>query len=102
MGSIFSILSIIVFVYVTLKYRKEITGTYKKLTIMQFFGVLISYVIVIFIAFLSIYYGGNWLVSHIPVGILKTVASFVIIFAVIFSCLKVLNPVLKKISNGVL
>ncbi|WP_374216430.1 hypothetical protein [Bacillus bingmayongensis] len=64
-------------------------------------NIIISYTVATFIGFLLIYYGGNWLVSYIPFEPLKTIASIIIIIAVLSCCLKVLNQLLKKVSNGV-
>lgn len=101
MGNVFSILSILALIYVSWEHRKEIKEAYKKLTMTQLLSVIISYTVAIFVAFLLIYYGGNWIVSYIPFGPLKFVASVIIIITVLACCSKVLNKVLKKISNGV-
>lgn len=102
MGNIFSILSIVLLVYVSWKYRKEMKATYKKLTVTQLLGIILSYVVAIFIAFLFIYYGGNWAVSYITFEWLRTVAFIIIAITALSFCSKVLNTVVRKISNGVL
>ena len=53
-------LFIVILIRAILKNRKIL----KKLTKYQIFGVVISYLITVFIAFIFIYYGGNWVVEY--------------------------------------
>ncbi|WP_242144209.1 MULTISPECIES: hypothetical protein [unclassified Bacillus cereus group] len=101
-GNIFSILSIILFMYILWEHKKEVKEMYENLTVMQLIGMILSYIVATFVAFLFIYYGGNWIVNYIPFSPLKTVVSIIIIVAVLFCCLKVLNHVLKKICGDAL
>ena len=54
------LLSIVIMIYVILKNRK----IFKELTKSQIFGVGVSYLIAIIIAFILIYFGGNWVAGH--------------------------------------
>lgn len=101
-GNVFSLLSTIILVFMFLKYRKELKNTYKKLSTLQLLGVVLSYLITILIAFILIYYVGNWFVSYITINFLKHAVQVIIIILVISTCLNGLNRVLKKISKGIL
>ncbi|WP_459503300.1 hypothetical protein [Bacillus sp. C1] len=101
-GNIFSILSIIVFIYVLWGRRKEIKETYTKLTITQLIGIMISYIVAIFVAFLFIYYGRIWIVDYIPYAMLKMIISIMMILVVLYCCGQVLNRILKRITRDIL
>lgn len=101
-SNVFSLLSTIILIYMFFKYRKELKSTYKKLSILQLVGVIMSYLITIIIGFILIYYVGNWLTGYITINILKNIVQIIIIILVISTCLNGLNKVLKKLSKGVL
>ena len=102
MNTLFWILPAIILVYLFVKYRKEFKETYSKLTTIQLIGVVIAYLITIFIVTILIYYVGNWLLGYIIFKPLNIVVRVVIVILVLSSALNLLNKVLKKISNGVL
>ena len=102
MDTVFSILPTIILVYLFVKYRKKVKETYSKLTGVQLLAVVIAYLITIFVAFILIYYVGNWLLGYITFKPLNIVAKIVLIIFVLSSVLNLLNKSLKKISNGVL
>lgn len=68
----------------------------------QMVGAAVAFILTVFVAFVSIYYGGNWLVSFLSNGILKTAIQFLIIIFVISLCTSLLNKMLKRITNGII
>ena len=102
MGDVFGILLAIMLVYLFVKHRKELKETYSKLTIIQLIGVVIAYLITIFIVTILIYYVGNWLLGYITFKPLNIMVKIVLVIFVLLSALNLLNKSLKKISNGVL
>ncbi|MDM8098550.1 MULTISPECIES: hypothetical protein [Oceanobacillus] len=102
MAGVFSFLSIVLFAFNFWKNRKELRATYSKLHAVQIIGVIISYLVTIAIAFVLIYYAGNWLVSFIPFAFLRSAAFFVTIAVVLFFCLDLLHKVLTRITKGIL
>jgi hypothetical protein len=89
----------IVIVIYNIRKNREILKQFTKL---QIIGVGISYLIAIFLAFILIYYGGNWLAGQISNIILKYVVFIVIVLIALYLCVGILNKVLQKITNGVL
>ncbi|MEK4302265.1 hypothetical protein MKY30_23185 [Oceanobacillus sp. FSL W8-0428] len=102
MAGVLSVLCTVLLVFNFWKNRKELKETYSKLNYVQVFGVLISYLITVAIVFVLIYYVGNWLVSFIPFTFLRSAIFFVIVVAVLFCCLGLLNKVLARVTKGVL
>lgn len=102
MEALFFILPAIVLVYLLVKYGKVVKKSYAKLTISQFIGVIFAYLMTALIVFLLIYYVGNWLLSYITFRPLNIIIKVVLVIAVFFSALNLLNKTVKKITNGVL
>ena len=99
MNDIFKILLfIITLIYVIAKNRK----IFKELTKSQVFGVVISYLAVIFIAFILIYFGGNWVAGHFSNTIFKYVVFFAVVCISLYLCIILLNKILQKITNSIL
>lgn len=99
MNDIFiSVLSIIIMIYLIMKNRK----TLKKLTRIQLFGVVISYLVTIFVVFCLIYYGGNWITGQFSYIFFKYIIFIAVVCIVLFFCGGILRIVLEKITNGVL
>ncbi|BAQ10608.1 transcriptional regulator [Bacillus sp. OxB-1] len=99
MKSILMTTLFIVIVIYNIRKNREILKQFTKL---QIIGVGISYLIAIFLAFILIYYGGNWLAGQISNIILKYVVFIVIVLIALYLCVGILNKVLQKITNGVL
>lgn len=102
METLFVILPAILLVYLFVKYREVVKETYVKLTIVQFIGVIITYLVTIFIVFILIYYVGNWLLGYITFKPLTIAIKIALVIVVLFSASNLLNKTLKKITNGVL
>ncbi|WP_145543229.1 hypothetical protein [Virgibacillus sp. SK37] len=91
-------LSIAIIIYALFKNRK----TLKKLTWLQNFSVGISYLAAIFLAFILIYYGGNWVAGQFSNIIFKYLIFLVIVCIAIYLSVSILNKVLNKVTNGIL
>lgn len=102
MAGILFVLSVVLLVLNFWNNRKEMKENYSKLYSMQIMGVIISYLITIAIAFVLVYYGGNWLVSFIPFAFLRYAAFFVVIAVILYFSLDLLHKLLTKITKGVL
>ncbi|MFD1066444.1 hypothetical protein [Oceanobacillus locisalsi] len=102
MAGIFSVLSGMLLAAGFWKNRKELKETYSKLDYMQIIGIILSYIITVAVAFVLVYYVGNWLVSFIPFTFLRHAAFSVIVIFVLFFSLDLLHKVLGKITKGVL
>jgi Kef-type K+ transport system membrane component KefB len=85
-------------IYLIYKNRKIL----KELTKFQVLGVLITFLITIYIAFICIFYGGNWIAGKFTNMIVKTTIQYIVIFITLFICVSILYKILKKITNGVL
>ena len=92
------LLAIITLVYVISKNKKIL----KQLTKSQIFGVVISFLAVIFLAFFLIYFGGNWVAGHFSNTLFKYVIFFAVVCVSLYLCINVLNKVLDKITNSIL
>ena len=90
------LLSIVLMIIVILKNRKM----FKKLTKSQIFGVGVSYLIAIFLAFILIYFGGNWVTGHFSNTLFKYMVFLVVVCVSLYLCVSILNKVLQKITNG--
>lgn len=93
-----TVLSIVIMIYVILKNRKII----KQLIKFQIFGVGISYLFTIFIAFILVYYGGNWIAGQFSNTFFKYIIFFAVVCIALYLCVNILNKVLQKITNGIL
>lgn len=91
-------LFIVVTIYNIFKNRKIL----KELTRSQMIGTGISYLVAIFLAFVLIYYGGNWIVAHFSNIIFKYIMFLAIVCIALYLCVSTLNKALQKITNGVL
>jgi len=92
------LLAILTFVYVISKNKKIL----KQLTKPQIFGVVISYLAVVFIAFILIYFGGNWIAGHFSNTLFKYMVFFAVVCVSLYLCISLLNKVLDKITNSIL
>ncbi len=91
-------LSIVITIYVILKNRKIL----KELTKLQLSGVGISYLVAIFIAFICIYNGGNWIAGYSPNMIVRYIIQLIIVCLTLYLCGSILSKILQKITKGVL
>jgi len=72
----------------------------KKLSTKQLFGVVIAYVMAVFIGFICIFFGGNWVAEQISTKFIS-VGVFILVILVTLSIIQFfLNKILFKISNG--
>ena len=92
------LLSIVIMIYVILKNRK----IFKELTKSQIFGVGVSYLIAIIIAFILIYFGGNWVAGHFSNTFIEYMIFLAVVCVSLYLCVRILNKVLQKITNGIL
>ncbi|MFN7249822.1 MAG: hypothetical protein ACK4M9_03435 [Anaerobacillus sp.] len=74
----------------------------KQLTLPQLTGVGSSYIFTVFIAFIFIYYGRNWIVDEVKSRYFGYIIFLFIICVTIYLCKFILGKVLIKITNGVL
>ncbi|MFC0190122.1 hypothetical protein ACFFJY_17635 [Fictibacillus aquaticus] len=95
---VFLTLFIIVVVYNIVKNRNLL----KELTILQLLGTGVSYLAAIMLAFVSIYYGGNWISGFVSNRFLEVTVQFVTICFTLMFCGYILPFLLKKMTNGVL
>ncbi|MGN8646953.1 hypothetical protein ACTNEO_13285 [Gracilibacillus sp. HCP3S3_G5_1] len=98
MDSIIAVTAMIILLYHILDNKSLI----KKLSILQIIGVVLTYILYIGIALVVIYYGGNWLVSFIPVNILKYLVFFIIVAVSMYIIMLLLRKTLSKITNGII
>lgn len=96
------ILMVILFIIVTIQKISENKKVLKALSKNQLVGVGLSYILSILIAFVCIYYGGNWIAGYIPNEIIKFLIQVMIILLTLYLCVSMLNKTLKKITKGVL
>ncbi|WP_281657760.1 hypothetical protein [Halobacillus sp. Cin3] len=73
-----------------------------QLTAFQMIGVGATYVVSVFIGFILIYYGGNWIASKVPYKILSTLVFILIVIAALSVCVSLMNKTIYKITNGLL
>mgnify|MGYP003463379394 FL=1 len=72
----------------------------KKLSYKQLFGIAIAYVTAVFIGFICIYFGGNWVTEQISTKFLS-VGVFILIILITLSIIQFfLSKILFKITNG--
>lgn len=73
---------------------------FKKLSTKQLFGITIAYVMAVFIAFICIFFGGNWVAEQMPAKFLS-VGVFILIIIITISIIRFfLGKILFKITNG--
>ncbi len=91
-------LSIVIAIYIIFNNRNKI----RELTSSQIIVVGFSYLITVFIAFICIYYGGNWIAEQFSIIIFKYIIFLIIVFITIYFCKSILRKMINKITNGVL
>ncbi|MGD6965632.1 hypothetical protein ACQCVP_04335 [Rossellomorea vietnamensis] len=74
----------------------------KKFSKTQIVGIALSYLAAISLAFVCIYYFGNWAAGFAPNSIIKFIISMAAILASLLISISILNKVLEKLTNGVL
>ncbi|MFB7138752.1 hypothetical protein ACFCYN_03720 [Gottfriedia sp. NPDC056225] len=97
-GSLMTILFIVITIYKILKSRKII----KELTKLQISGVFLTYLITIFFMFICIYYGGNWIGESLSNLFVRKLIQIIVIILTLIIFGNILEKTLKKITNGVL
>ena len=97
-GILMTILFIVITIYSILKNRKII----KKLTKLQILGVFLAYLTTIFLMFICIYYGGNWIGGNLSNQFVRALIQIVVIILTLSIFGSILENTLKKITNGVL
>ena len=95
---IFFIISMTIIVSVIFKNKKIL----KQLSIAQRIGVGLSFLATVLIAFIGVYFGGNWIAAQFSSTIFKYIVFFIIVCLVIYPCKFMLGKVLNKITKGVL
>lgn len=74
----------------------------KQLKKSQVFGVAVTYIAMIIVATIIIYYGGNWIAGLFPTIILKYLVFGIIVIATFYYLGILVNKVLYKITGRVL
>lgn len=97
-GTLTTIFSFVIMVLLILKNRK----TLKKLTKFQIVGVGVSYLFAILIAFIFIYYGGNWIADQFSNTFFKYMIFLAVVYVSLSVCKSILNKVLERVTNGIL
>ena len=73
---------------------------FKKLSTKQLFGVSLTYITAVFIGFVCIFFGGNWVAEQISAKFFS-IAVFVLITLITLSIIQFfLSKILYKITNG--
>lgn len=75
---------------------------FKKLTRPRLFGVFFTYIIVICIGFICIFYGGNWIAGYLKSSIIRTVVELLVIITTLTICQIILKKLLLIITKGAL
>jgi hypothetical protein len=102
MKEILLFLSFVLTIYVILKNRKVLNGLLKELSSVQILGVAISYIVTITIAFIFIYYGGNWIAGYFPNMVVSYIIQLIVVCITLYLCGSILSKVLQKTTKGVL
>jgi len=93
------ILMLVIFVLISIYIIFKNRNLLKGLTKFQISGVLISYLITIVLAFICIYYGGNWLAGFFTNFILRLIIKIIVIYIVLAICVNLLNKVTTKFTK---
>ena len=96
--NILSVLSIVIMLSIFYKNRT----TLKELTKFQLLGAAICYLFAILIAFVFVYYGGNWVAGQFSNTIFNSIIFIAVILIVLYPTVSILNKLLHKITNGIL
>lgn len=96
LGEIIMIICLIQAVFLLFKNR----SLFKKLSLIQFVGVSFTYVTAVFIAFVCIYIGGNWIAEQISIKFLSVGVFIMIILVTMSSIRYLLSKILFKMTNG--
>ncbi|GGI12943.1 hypothetical protein [Gottfriedia solisilvae] len=95
------IFMLVMFVVITIYILFKNRNLLKELTILQIIGLLISYIITAGLAFVCIYYGGNWLAGFFSSFILRIIIKIIVIYTVLAVCVNILNKVTTKVTKGI-
>lgn len=99
MEAVLTFISLIaVIIAKVLKNKKRLA----QLTVYQMIGVGAAYVVSVFIGFIMIYYGGNWIAGKMPYEILSTIVFILIVIAALSICVSLMNKTIHKVTNGLL
>lgn len=74
----------------------------KKFSKTQIIGIALSYLAAISLAFVCIYYFGNWIAGFALNSIIRFIISIAVILSSLLISISILNKVLEKVTNGVL
>lgn len=80
----------------------KIRALLKKFSKTQIIGIALSYLAAISLAFICIYYFGNWIAGFALNSIIKSIFSIAVILASLMLSISILNKVLEKLTSGVL
>ncbi|MCU9614800.1 hypothetical protein OEV98_14750 [Caldibacillus lycopersici] len=72
----------------------------KEVTKWQLLGVSITYIVPVFIAFICIYFGINWLADFIANPIVKYIVQFIIVYFVLYATSTLMRKILYTITDG--
>lgn len=73
---------------------------FKKLSTKQLFGVAIAYLMAVFIGFICVFFGGNWVAEQISTKFFS-VGVFILVILITLSIIQFfLSKILFKITNG--
>lgn len=95
------ILTFILFLVVVISIIKRHKADLGKLTKLQLSGGVASFLIAILIAFICIYYIGNYITDYIHHRVLRTIVEVLIIIVTLSFCRTMLWKALHKITKGI-
>lgn len=98
LDSILLAVGFVISILIVMKNRKII----QRLSMSQMIFVVFSYIVTVFIAFIGIYFGGNWIAGQTSNLFFKYFIFFIIVVITISFCKILLGKVLHKITKGLL
>src|SRR5699024_3772708 len=98
-SSVLFILTTIYFIYSLYRNRTYIKEQLYTISLQNKLILLRAFLIIVCIATLFIYTGGNYIASFLPGGIIKIISQFIILFVVLSSSLYVLNKLCTKMTE---
>ncbi|WP_053217443.1 hypothetical protein [Virgibacillus senegalensis] len=96
MSSLFLLLLFVLsLVYLFMKHR----GTIRRSHPLAVTGIVVLFLMAAAAAFISFYYGGQWLAGRVESIFLLVIFQFVLLFVLIAVCLGILTAVLKRMES---
>lgn len=99
---LFSVLTILIAIGTIIYKVKTNQNIVKQLSTKQKFGVILIFIITVAFATFCIYVGGNWLISFLQDGVIKTVLGYAIIIVVLIASIGGMYQAMHKITKGII